>query len=1611
VAGEEEDYGSARITIDLDDAEATTDARDLGQRIQRALERSTRNIGRAIARNIRQGLRGVEAAVQVEPDVARFETALRAQLRGLDDVLVRVAPDAGRFASTLRQQVGDLELNIQVLPDLSRFDRGLLGGLRDLDGISIPILPDLSQFEARLLAGLSDIEAINIPVHPDMSGFDARIRAHNPPNIDVEVDADTDRLGRSLRALGRIAGRTVGALGGLLALGAVGIAAASAATAVGGLVAALAPTAGLIAAMPAAILGATAALGGLKLALSGVKEAFTAALTGTAEEFNKALEELSPKAQAAAREVRALKPAFEDLKTTVQDQFFAQIEGQITRTAQALSGPLKDGLTGISTSWGVAARNVLGYLQGAAGVSNVASIMAAAQAATEGFSQTTNKLTAGLLQVAAVISDRFGGELAAGISNLGQRFGEFLQRAAQGGDAVRWVDQALTAVAQLGDVLGNVGDIISGLFSAADASGSGFLANLQQITQAFSDFVNSTAGQEAIGNIFSTVGEIAAQLGPILSAVVTQIGAIVPALEPVFQAIGPAITGLIDALGPALAALAPSLQVVGDALAEAFALLGPALEPLGAAIGSVIEALSPLLPLVAQVVASLATVLAPVLESLAALFAPIIEAVADALMPILPPLAEAFAQVAEGIKPLAETLGTALGDALTRILPPILALAPQLAEQLAPAFVRVVEAVTPLIPPLIDLVVRAIEPLLPQLPRLVDLVGQMVTSFVKLLEAVMPLLPPVIKFVGAVLEFVSVNVVLPVLRTLIDLLSGLADALTWIVDKGAGAITFFRGLGDSLSGLWDDVSSGVSEGFDSVVNFFTGLPDQIGQWLDEATTQVGEFFTGLWDGATTALSEGWRAVTQWFSELPGEIMRALAALPGLLLDLFTSAVASIGIALATAIAGVVWAFTELPTRIWEALQGLGQTLWDAITGAWEWAKTALSTGFDAVVTFFSTLPTRIWEALQGLGQTLWDAITGAWEWAKTAVTTGIDAVVVFVQNLPSRAAAALSSLGTRLWEKITQAWESAKTAVTRGIESVVSFFRQLPRRAGDALSSLGSRLWDKIVEAGGRARRAASDLVAGVANVFSGLGGRISAALGNIGGTIMSKIKAGLPGSVRKYLPFARGGIVYGPTHALIGEAGPEVVIPLTKPKRAAQLAAQSGLLGILSAQTRALAAPATTTSASVGGAVSTLRTLLAGIGQLLDGVGANVVQGMVDGIQAGAGRIAAAAGEMANTAAVAARDTLEIHSPSKVFARIGREVGRGFIEGLTGTAAQIKSTTEKMVKSITDAFAGTRSKVDDRLVKMLDDGNKRLTKLAAERDDLVKRIADAQKFAADTTKQALAAFSLQNLTRSGEVTAKGLASGLEDALKQVRTFTANINTLSRKGLSKALLEQIVSLGPVQGAQLAESLAGSTRDSLKRLNSLQTDLTRASTSLGNTSADVLFDAGKQAGKGFLTGLQAQRKSIEKLMLDIAKGMQSAIRTALRIKSPSRVMRRLGEFTGMGLEVGLVARIAHILRAATASARAVVTAVAGQFDLLPGRVASSLGGVGDLGADVIPLTRAQRVRQAGPAPAGGGGGQAGASVVHNHHWDIREVGDATVTAQRVLNRFVHAAGVS
>ena len=358
--------------------------------------------------------------------------------------------------------------------------------------------------------------------------------------------------------------------------------------------------------------------------------------------------------------------------------------------------------------------------------------------------------------------------------------------------------------------------------------------------------------------------------------------------------------------------------------------------------------------------------------------------------------------------------------------------------------------------------------------------------------------------------------------------------------------------------------------------------------------------------------------------------------------------------------------------------------------------------------------------------------------------------------------------------------------------------------------------------------------------------------------------------------------------------------------------------------------------------AVGDMRAAFTGGGW--SGIGSQIISGLVSGIRGGLGWVVSAARGVASAAVSAAKSALGISSPSRVFRRIGRDTGRGFIlgltrvafaktaarvardtgaafvRGLTGTQARIKATADSISRTISGAFLGKRTRVDDRLVGLVARGNQRLQGLARQRDALAKRIADAQKFASDLATRTRETFSLANLTQNN-ISRASILGGLEDGAKKIRQFSSQLRQLQKRGLRKDLISQLLQLGPEQGRLIARTLLDQSRSTLRSINAQQAAVARASTSLGRFGADVLFDAGKKAGAGFLTGLKAQRKNIERLMLSIAKSMQKAIRRALRIKSPSGVFRDLGDDTGAGLELGLVSHIPRLQKAVRSAAAA------------------------------------------------------------------------------------------
>ena len=333
-----------------------------------------------------------------------------------------------------------------------------------------------------------------------------------------------------------------------------------------------------------------------------------------------------------------------------------------------------------------------------------------------------------------------------------------------------------------------------------------------------------------------------------------------------------------------------------------------------------------------------------------------------------------------------------------------------------------------------------------------------------------------------------------------------------------------------------------------------------------------------------------QAFGDWASKHPGIFLAIAGAVGVLAASVVVANVAMSLLALnpvGIAIIAIVGAIVALTVGL-VVLYKKSETFRDIVNGAFESVKETIS----RVVDFLKGPVMAAWDIIRGAFEVIKGIITGdfsaAWEGLKTMIGGVVEYIKSTLIALPmlllgiakdigvailNGIVAGLAVLGESAWAAIsglasfllTKAGEWLETLKTVGGKVVSSIVGGVTGLAGD--------IWEKIKELPGDLL----EKVKGVASSFKDIGTAIgdwivNAAKGAISGLaeilktavlspirfIASKIKdnwpdiPGLPGppgflNRLSTIGLAEGGIVTGPTLAVIGEAGTEAVVPLNR--------------------------------------------------------------------------------------------------------------------------------------------------------------------------------------------------------------------------------------------------------------------------------------------------------------------------------------------------------------------------------------------------------------------------------------------------------------------------------
>lgn len=273
---------------------------------------------------------------------------------------------------------------------------------------------------------------------------------------------------------------------------------------------------------------------------------------------------------------------------------------------------------------------------------------------------------------------------------------------------------------------------------------------------------------------------------------------------------------------------------------------------------------------------------------------------------------------------------------------------------------------------------------------------------------------------------------------------------------------------------------------------------------------------------------------------------------------------------------------------------------------------------------------------------------------------------------------------------------------------------------------------------------------------------------------------------------------------------------------------------------------------------------------------------------------------------------------------------------------------------------------------------------LSASLEKAKNKLDDLQQVRNSVGDKLSGEFSLSGAVKDASFYSKGsmkgvLKSGRGD-LARLQGFAKKLQGLQKKGYSGAVLQEVADMGSEEGTKAADILLAGTAAEVKELNGIYTSIDKAGDAAGIYVTNAMYKGGVNAAAGLVKGLESQQKAIEKQMLRIGLGMETALKKALGIRSPSRkAMAIANNFTGT---------LVDNLKAGQAGVAQQAAALGDALSIAPSK--SMAGGYG--AAMSVPGfdygTSSAAAVAAGPT---------------THHWYITDQSNPVATAHEVARR--------
>ena len=596
---------------------------------------------------------------------------------------------------------------------------------------------------------------------------------------------------------------------------------------------------------------------------------------------------------------------------------------------------------------------------------------------------------------------------------------------------------------------------------------------------------------------------------------------------------------LLPALASLMPAFIPIIETAGPALAKIFEALLPLIDAIAVNIGPLVEALMPMFEVFELLVGAgseiIAAILPPLVEIIGAL-TPIVLKVVEAFMPLIEAILPPLIRLIEALLPFIEMIATWLGDYWIPILS------------------KIAEAIMPVVVYLIDLFARALE----DLNTLLGPVFAALKPVADALLAIAGIKPGDLQKTvtvttkatgGSVLDDYAYNTgnkqplpVIPAIPT--PTLTGGAGA-----DTGKAIKKSISDTKKALKAARKDYDKEIKKANSDFAERSAEISENYSIGIAKATIERDKDLAQAVVDNTKQIANIRADFAKRLDDIVKQSMQRLRDVYRSAVEINVAAIFD-GDVVAGSIDGTIELMRQKLTASRQLLgnaaalaaAGFSQTFIEQVVGAGTEVGNELAQGIlnatpeqqAEMRNLFNAIETEANSGMDALSQTIYDKNGLATQELKNLYANTQNELVVALADQEALYQQTMTDIMARFDQAVLDAKTARDEALKEAEETLQAALVQANENFLDDLKKIKKAFREDIKEMQG--------LVSSMSASISGLMSQISSAQ-----SAASAAKSAAAAIPAKKVKLATGGLVTGPTNALIGEAGPELVIPLDK--------------------------------------------------------------------------------------------------------------------------------------------------------------------------------------------------------------------------------------------------------------------------------------------------------------------------------------------------------------------------------------------------------------------------------------------------------------------------------